>query len=157
MDDMFFQCMSLTNLDLTGFNTSNVTNMGNMFNYCSGLVKIYVGDGWNVDNVGDTFNMFYGCNNILGMLGTTYDGDHVDGTYAHIDGGPDNPGYLSRIVPGDVNLDGTVGIGDIVAITNVMAGIEKNKGVVVRANVNGDESVGIGDIVAITNIMAGKE
>ncbi len=56
---------------------------------------------------------------------------------------------------GDVNGDGTVGIGDIVAITNVMAGIETNPDVIARANVNGDASVGIGDIVAITNIMAG--
>ena len=58
-------------------------------------------------------------------------------------------------IKGDVNGDGEVGIGDIVAITNVMAGIEKDPDVIARANVNGDDSVGIGDIVAITNIMAG--
>ena len=62
---------------------------------------------------------------------------------------------------GDVNGDGVVGIGDIVAITNVMAGIEQNPVIIARANVNGDTNdagepiVGIGDIVAITNIMAG--
>ena len=58
---------------------------------------------------------------------------------------------------GDVNGDGTVGIGDIVAITNVMAGIETDEAVKARADVNDDGSVGIGDIVAITNIMAGIE
>ena len=58
---------------------------------------------------------------------------------------------------GDVNGDGQVGIGDIVAITNVMAGIETNPEIIARANVNGDESVGIGDIVTVTNIMAGIE
>jgi surface protein len=63
------------------------------------------------------------------------------------------PGFLR----GDVNADGQVGIGDIVAITNVMAGIETNPDIVDRANVNEDESVGIGDIVTITNIMAGIE
>ena len=57
---------------------------------------------------------------------------------------------------GDVNTDGTVGIGDIVAITNVMAGITTDPAIVKRADVNGDGTVGIGDIVAITNIMAGK-
>ena len=57
---------------------------------------------------------------------------------------------------GDVNLDGQVGIGDIVAITNIMAGIETDPGMVARADVNGDGEVGIGDIVAITNIMAGE-
>jgi surface protein len=55
----------------------------------------------------------------------------------------------------DVNLDGQVGIGDIVAITNVMAGTETDPSIRARANVNGDLSVGIGDIVAITNAMAG--
>ena len=57
---------------------------------------------------------------------------------------------------GDVNADGSVGIGDIVAGTNVMAGITNDADTVARADVNGDGSVGIGDIVAITNIMAGQ-
>ena len=56
---------------------------------------------------------------------------------------------------GDVNNDGEVGIGDIVAITNVMAGITTDPAIISRADVNGDTEVGIGDIVAITNIMAG--
>ena len=58
-------------------------------------------------------------------------------------------------VVGDVNNDGEVGIGDIVAITNVMAGITNDEAVKKAADVNGDGEVGIGDIVAITNIMAG--
>ena len=58
---------------------------------------------------------------------------------------------------GDVNGDGQVGIGDIVAITNVMAGIEKDPAIIAAANVNGDGDVGIGDIVAVTNIMAGMK
>ncbi|MBQ3631800.1 MAG: hypothetical protein II949_11250 [Prevotella sp.] len=58
-------------------------------------------------------------------------------------------------VVGDVNADGSVGIGDIVAVTNVMAGITTDAATKSRADVNGDGSVGIGDIVAITNIMAG--
>jgi hypothetical protein len=61
------------------------------------------------------------------------------------------------VLRGDVNLDGQVGIGDIVAITNIMAGIETDPGMVSRADVNGDTQVGIGDIVAITNIMAVME
>jgi hypothetical protein len=56
---------------------------------------------------------------------------------------------------GDVNGDGEVGIGDIVAITNVMAGINADEATKKVADVNGDGEVGIGDIVAITNIMAG--
>ena len=59
------------------------------------------------------------------------------------------------IVEGDVNRDGEVGIGDIVAITNVMSGTEENELVKAGADVNRDGEVGIGDIVFITNIMAG--
>ena len=31
---MFFYCSSLPTLDLSGFNTENVTDMGAMFKYC---------------------------------------------------------------------------------------------------------------------------
>ena len=55
---------------------------------------------------------------------------------------------------GDVNGDGEVGIGDIVAITNVMAA-PAGSSLAAAADVNGDGEVGIGDIIAVTNIMAG--
>ena len=55
---------------------------------------------------------------------------------------------------GDVNADGQVGIGDIVAITNIMAGTDLTTPLY-RSDVNNDGQVGIGDIVAVTNIMAG--
>ena len=76
-------------------------------------------------------------------------------------GTPSSPLLLSydgSTLRGDVNLDGQVGIGDIVAITNVMAGlVDEGSPVVIRADVNGDGQVGIGDIVDITNIMAGGQ
>lgn len=65
--------------------------------------------------------------------------------------------FVATFDPGDVNGDRQVGNGDIVAIINVMAGIETNPDVVARADVNGDGQVGIGDIVAIMNIVAGIE
>lgn len=54
---------------------------------------------------------------------------------------------------GDVNGDYEVGIGDIVAITNIMA----EGGFDAAADLNGDGTIGIGDIIAVTNIMAGVE
>ena len=54
---------------------------------------------------------------------------------------------------GDVNGDYEVGIGDIVAITNIMA----EDGFDAAADLNGDGTIGIGDIIAVTNIMAGVE
>ena len=60
----------------------------------------------------------------------------------------------STAIPGDVNGDGQVGIGDIVAVTNFMAGTDATL-TLTQCDVNGDGEVGIGDIVAITNLMAG--
>jgi len=56
---------------------------------------------------------------------------------------------------GDVNGDGHVNVGDIMAVINYMAGqttgIEK-----ITADVNGDGHVNVGDIMAIINIMAAQ-
>ena len=158
MYGMFEECVLLTDLDLSGFDTRKVTQMSWMFADCKNLKTIYVGDEWSTENVETSVGMFNYCNSLVGEKGTTFDKAHTDASYAHIDGGADNPGYLTLKVGyqlGDVNLDGKVGIGDIVAITNVMAGIETDPGIKKRANVNNDAGVGIGDIVAITNIMAG--
>ena len=162
LESMFENCYSLKKLDLSAFDTHNVTNMMRMFIECQELSTIIVGDKWTMENV-DMENygsdlMFYDCYKLVGGAGTTYAEWRVDGRYAHIDGGDNDPGYFTAaFLKGDVNNDGQVGIGDIVAITNVMAGIETNAGTVSRADVNGDTEVGIGDIVAVTNIMAGVQ
>ena len=54
---------------------------------------------------------------------------------------------------GDVNQDGKVNVGDIMAIINIMAGQGGNNA---KADVNGDGNVNVGDIMAVINIMAGK-
>ena len=178
---MFSECTSLESIDISSLiiyissdhrvngNGSliigeNTGVIGGMFNGCSALKTIYdrersQGD-FHSDEYGiivDSYTVFEGCTSLVGGAGTVYDGSHTNMSYFHIDGGPSNPGYLTLKLRGDVNVDGTVGIGDIVAITNVMAGTETNPDIVARANVNGDDAVGIGDIVAITNIMAGIE
>ena len=99
MSTMFYGCESLTSLDLSGFNTYHVTDMSHLFMFCSGLTTIYAGEGWSTDNIsaesGD--NMFIGCIELVGGAGTKYDLNHIDHTYAHIDGGTSNPGYLTSI------------------------------------------------------------
>ena len=47
MSCMFYGCHSLKNLDLSNFNTKNVTNMNNMFYGCKSLKKdnIITGEG----------------------------------------------------------------------------------------------------------------
>ena len=95
MYGMFRGCRSLTGLDVTGFKTDNVTRMENMFSYCSSLKTIYAGDGWSTAKIQDGELMFEGCTSLVGGAGTTYDADHTDHAYAHIDDGASNPGYFT--------------------------------------------------------------
>ncbi len=96
MYKMFASCTGLTQLDLSSFNTAKVTNMNNMFENSSNLKTINVGDGWSTAAVTQSGNMFLNCSSLVGGMGTVYDASHVDKTYAHIDAGTDNPGYLSE-------------------------------------------------------------
>lgn len=95
MSSMFYKCSSLSKLDLSNYDTSIVTDMGGMFSDCSNLSTIYVGGDWNTEKVTSSGNMFLNCTNLVGGAGTKYDANHVDVTYAHVDGGPNNPGYLT--------------------------------------------------------------
>ena len=96
MNHMFSGCIGLTSLDLSSFNTSNVTMMSSMFYSCTNLRTIYVGNGWSTAAVTSSTKMFNYCTNLVGGQGTTYDANHIDKAYAHIDGGPSNPGYFTE-------------------------------------------------------------
>lgn len=63
MYSMFSGCSSLTELDLSSFNTSNVIDMKNMFRNASNLKTIYAPNGmWSTVKAGSTATyMFYGC------------------------------------------------------------------------------------------------
>ena len=97
MSFMFTGCSGLTSLDISGFKTDKVKSMGCMFWGCSSLTTIFVGEKWNISNVTDGTNMFSDCRSLVGGRGTEYDKNHVDVSYAHIDEGPKNPGYLTDI------------------------------------------------------------
>ena len=64
MDYMFKGCSALTSLDLTNFNTANVTYMNNMFEGCSALTTIYASDKFDTDNVWSGSDMFTGCKSL---------------------------------------------------------------------------------------------
>ena len=57
---MFFECSSLTNINLSNFNTNNVTNMSYMFYGCSSLKEINLSN-FNTNNVTNMHGMFYNC------------------------------------------------------------------------------------------------
>ena len=95
MEDMFQECVGLTSLDVSSFKTDNVTRMEGMFRGCSELNTIYAGSGWSTEAVTNGGYMFTGCTKLVGGRGTTYEENHIDYTYAHIDGGASNPGYFT--------------------------------------------------------------
>ena len=95
MINMFYGCKNLTSLDLRNFNTANVINMEFMFKNCDELKTITVGSTWSTEAVTSSTDMFANCFKIVGGAGTTYSSSYTDASYAHIDGGPSNPGYLT--------------------------------------------------------------
>ena len=94
---MFSGCIGLTSLDLSSFNTAEVEHMDYMFSDCTNLKTIYVGNGWSTAEVMESASMFGNCTSLKGGKGTTYDESHVDKTYARVDGGTSNPGYLTAV------------------------------------------------------------
>ena len=155
MKGMFQQCSSLTSLDLSSFNTSKVTIMHSMFNKCSNLRTVYVGNGWTTAAVTSSNNMFSDCTRLVGGQGTTYNSNHVNKTYAHIDGGPSNPGYFTAKnagLRGDVNGDGHVDINDVTTLIDVVLGkdVEYNAS---AADCNQDSSVNISDVTALIDYL----
>ena len=66
MNSMFYGCNSLTNLNLSNFNTQNVTNMNSMFYGCSSLTNLNL-SSFNTQNVIDMNSMFYGCYALINL------------------------------------------------------------------------------------------
>ena len=97
MTGMFSACNHLTVLDLTYFFTESVRYMSDMFYGCTRLTTIKVSSGWSTSSLfaSGSLGMFEGCTSLVGGEGTTYDSSHTDASYAHIDGGSSNPGYLT--------------------------------------------------------------
>ena len=99
--------------------------------------------------------MFKNCTNLVGGKGTTYDANHVDKTYAHIDGGPSNPGYFTAKnagLRGDVNGDGVVNISDVTTLLNLLM-IDAE--MPAAADLNDDGVTNISDVTSlITYLMS---
>ena len=62
MQGMFYSCQSLSNIDLTLFDTKMVDNMNEVFCNCYNLKNIYVDTSrWNIENVRSFNRMFSQC------------------------------------------------------------------------------------------------
>jgi len=64
MSDMFFNCSSLESLDLSNFNTRNVTTMENMFSNCESLKSIDLSH-FNTMSIKNVKGMFRKCSKLI--------------------------------------------------------------------------------------------
>ncbi|MCD8149279.1 MAG: BspA family leucine-rich repeat surface protein, partial [Clostridiales bacterium] len=71
-----YNCSSLTNLDVSGFDTSSVTDMSYMFYACGSLTNLDV-SGFNTSNVIDMSGMFGGCYSLTNLDVSGFDTSNV--------------------------------------------------------------------------------
>ena len=76
MRNMFQYNESLTNLDLSNFDTSQVTNMSRMFYYCRSLTSLDV-SRFDTSNVVDMSDMFYECSKLTSLDLSNFDTSEV--------------------------------------------------------------------------------
>lgn len=75
MRSMFGLCRKVQDLDLSGFNTENVSDMNCMFFRCVECSTIIV--PFNTENVSDMRSMFYECKNITSLDLSSFDTHNV--------------------------------------------------------------------------------
>ena len=150
---MFSGCSKLKELNLSSFNMNKVTDISFMFAEDSLLTTIYVADSWHTKAVELGDSVFYGCQALVGGMGTQYDPDKIDFTYARIDGGNSAPGYLTQfVVKGDANGDGNINIADAVAtVTNILGQPTEAAFYMYAADMNTDQVIDIFDVTLIVN------
>lgn len=102
MSYMFINCVALTSLYLTNFNTEKVTSMEGMFSYCRALTTIYASSKFVTTQVSNSSGMFKNCEKLKGEEVWKND-KATDKTFAKIEGG-----YFSGGIPRVKYADGTL-------------------------------------------------
>lgn len=95
MSHMFERCIATPEIDVSSFDTSNVTDMSSMFASCYNLHTIYAKPTFVTDNVTSSNLMFGYDAHLVGGMGTPYDSNYEDKTYARIDDIPQTKGYFT--------------------------------------------------------------
>ena len=73
---MFTNCSSLTSLDLSNFNTSNVTDINGMFYNCGALTDLNL-SSFNTSNVTNMSYMFDNCSSLTHLDISNFDFTNV--------------------------------------------------------------------------------
>ena len=82
---LFHGCTKLITLDLTGFDTSNVTNMYEMFAMCKNLTSLDISN-FDTSKVTSMYAMFRGCNSLTSLDVSNFDTSAVTNMYLMFDG-----------------------------------------------------------------------
>ena len=85
MDCMFGECCSLISINLSNFNTQNVTNMDCMFGYCKSLINIDLSN-FNTKNVTNMQGMFAGCKSLKNLNLSNFNTQNVTDMNEMFDG-----------------------------------------------------------------------
>lgn len=80
MINMFYDCISLTNLDVNKWNTSQVTDMRGMFGECNSLTTVNL-SSFDTKQVTSMLNMFYNCNSLTNLDLSSFDTSNVISMY----------------------------------------------------------------------------
>ena len=81
MSEMFYNCDSLTSLDLSNWDTSKVTKMISMFYYCLGLTTLDSISNWDTSNVTNMGQMFKNCYGLITLDLSNWDTSNVISMY----------------------------------------------------------------------------
>ena len=83
MKEMFYSCSKLTSLDLSSFDTSNVTTMNAMFYGCSNLTTLDLSsfDTSNATGMNSMSSMFGNCSNLTELNISNFDMTNVTSVY----------------------------------------------------------------------------
>ena len=85
MNSMFFQCGSLTSINVNSFDVSKVTNASAMFGQCTNLETITCDNAWDIETA---VYMFDGCGDLKNTpKNVAYSGSKVHGNMANPDTG----------------------------------------------------------------------
>ncbi|WP_248923032.1 BspA family leucine-rich repeat surface protein [Olsenella intestinalis] len=77
MSGVFRSCSSLTSIDLTGWNTSRVRDMSRLFQSCDALTSANLA-GWDTTSVTDMSEMFWACDHLFDLNISGWDTPQVE-------------------------------------------------------------------------------
>ena len=77
MSMVFYGCSGLTSLDVSNFNTAQVTNMVSMFDGCSGLTSLDVSN-FNTSKVKDMRYVFEDCSSLTSLDVSNFNTENVE-------------------------------------------------------------------------------